>query len=173
MSPDPPFNGISGTTFMAQASLYGPTSFCNVYNAILSSCHYQTEIGDVYEYADLPTQSNGGYILLQQLEIPDKSVLGDFWTQSIVRVKIGVIPEDSQYLVTFEFAPTPMVSNEVQILLEQVVIETINVVNNDWVRMKKAVLITGDGETSIDLFLRPTKYSEYFRFYRVERGYIE
>ncbi|MFX1310226.1 MAG: hypothetical protein ACFE8C_11050 [Promethearchaeota archaeon] len=176
MSPDPPFNGISGTTFMAQASLYGPTSFCNIYNAISKYYDYRTESGEEYKYADLPTLNNEGYILLRQCgqNIPDKSILGDFWTQSIVRVKIGVIPENHKVLVIFEFAYEPKTPlNQVQILLEQDVIETFDVpMSDNWVRRNRAVLITGDGETSIDLFLRPLS-SRYFRFYLVEWRYIE
>lgn len=136
---------------------------------------------DVYNsstpWNDIKEQFEGGYIALIQMAEPIPQVLGDYWTQSIVHVKSGIIPAGKNRLMKFDFTvpchfsgiPTPegasveffvgtKYQRYISFTLPELTVDTL---------YSRYVWIEGDGETNVDVFLRIIPRMKHLYFHGV------
>ena len=99
---------------------------------------------------------------------PTDYQLGEYWKQSVVQVKLGVIPANKQMMVTFFFQVPPQETNSVQVFVGQeyrpeASMDPVPSVNA-FMHYARAVIVEGDGQTSVDVFFRPTRNSKIIWF---------
>jgi hypothetical protein len=90
----------------------------------------------------------------------DTSFPTDLARQSIVHVKVGVLPRGQQARVTFYFRLTPFTPNTVQIFVNDALgrrfDSKLDIPSGpDGVRASRSTLVVGDDCTSIDVYFRP------------------
>lgn len=142
-----------------------PSSYTNVYGAKLRKYSYKESANsDTYytaETFDLEDAYTSNSILLRQNgNYEADESLGNIFEQSIVHKKIGVIPNGQQVRVTFYFSTPPGYPNKVQIFEGEELKDVYTTpLQDDWWEGSRTILVTGDGRTSIDVYFRPSSYS--------------
>jgi hypothetical protein len=154
-----------------------PSTYVNVFGAKLETLAYPDSPGYWYSYS-YPVPWNLQYmydsssvVLEAHSDLQnDTTFPRDIQKQSIVQFKVGVLPSGKQGKVTFTFFVLPNEPNRVQIFVSdaqgQRLQEQYDVPANPipsggpvWTQYKRAVLVYGDGTTSIDVYLRPTAHT--------------
>jgi len=96
-------------------------------------------------------------------DLENANTLGDYRKQSIVHFRVGILPDGKQARVTFKFSVPAGFPNKTQIFDDNTIKdnhETPGSTDEHWVHTSRSCQVVGDGSRIINVYFRPTRYSE-------------
>lgn len=154
--------GKPSQTTLPRGALMGPATFVNVYGA-KSPIYIGVVNGiDRIYHCGLEDSFAYGHVILWNISHQnDRTFPTDLALQSIVHVKVGILPRGQQARVTFFFSLPPNVTNTVQIFVNDALGQRLdsefNTPPSPVYAGSRTALVTGDGRTSIDVYFRPIR----------------